>query len=69
MTCSDFVKALKMLICSEKYPVSRANHGYTKKVVTTRWPTIDNLLAEQFSANFDIKYDIEHVRPIIKFRA
>ena len=31
MTCSDFVKALKMLICSEEHPVSRANHGYTKK--------------------------------------
>ena len=26
MTCSDFVNALKMLICSEKYPVSRANY-------------------------------------------
>ena len=32
MTCSDFVNALKMLICSEKHPVSRANYGYTKKV-------------------------------------
>ena len=34
MTCSDFVNALKMLICSEKHPVSRAksaNYGYTKK--------------------------------------
>ena len=29
MTCSDFVNALKMLICS----VSRANYGYTEKVV------------------------------------
>ena len=29
MTCSDFVNALK--ISSEKYPVSRANYGYTKK--------------------------------------
>ena len=26
MTCSDFVNALKMLICSEKHPVSRANY-------------------------------------------
>ena len=33
MTSSDFSKALKMLICSEKHPVSRANHGYNKKVV------------------------------------
>ena len=24
MTCSDFVNALKMLLCSEKHPVSRA---------------------------------------------
>ena len=31
MTCSDFVNALKMLICSEKHPVSRANYGYTKQ--------------------------------------
>ena len=39
MTCSDFVNALKMLICSEKHPVSRANYGYTKKVVIDRWAT------------------------------
>ena len=31
MTSSDVVNALKMLICSEKHPVSRAIHGYTKK--------------------------------------
>ena len=31
MTCSDFVNALKMLICSEKHPVSRTNYGYTKQ--------------------------------------
>ena len=54
MTCSDFVNALKMLICSEKHPVSRANYGYTKKVVIDRWTTIETLSAEQFSANFDI---------------
>ena len=54
MTCSDFVNALKMLICSEKHPVSRANYGYTKKVVIDRWATIKTLSAEQFSANFDI---------------
>ena len=40
MTCSDFVNVLKMLICSEKYHVSRVNYGYTKKVVKDRWATI-----------------------------
>ena len=40
MTCSDFVNALKILICSEKHPVSRDNHGYTKKVVIDRWATM-----------------------------
>ena len=41
MTCSDFVNALKMLICSEHINhVSRANYGYTKKVVIDRWATI-----------------------------
>ena len=33
MICSDFVNAHKMLIFSEKHPVSRANCGYNKKVV------------------------------------
>ena len=37
MTSNDFANALKMLICSEKkQPVSRANYGYTKKVVIHR---------------------------------
>ena len=54
MTCSDFVNALKMLICSEKTPVSRANYGYTNKVVIDIWATIETLSTEQFSANFDI---------------
>ena len=40
MTCSDFVNALKMLICSEKHPVFRANYGYTEKVVIDRWAII-----------------------------
>ena len=66
MTCSDFVNALKMLICSEKHPVSRANYGYTEKLVIDRWATIETLSAEQFSANFDILYDI--LSPIIRFR-
>ena len=39
-TCSDFVNALKILICSEKHLVSRVNDGYTKKVVIDRWATI-----------------------------
>ena len=54
MTFSDFENALKMLICSEKYPVSRANYSYIKKVVIDRWATIETLSAEQLSANFDI---------------
>ena len=30
-----------MIACSsEKHPVSRANYGYTKKVVIDRWATI-----------------------------
>ena len=54
MTCSDFVNPLKMLICTEKHPVSGANHGYTKSVVVDRWLTIETLSAAQFAANFDI---------------
>ena len=54
MTCSDFVHALKMVICSEKHPVSRANHGNTKRMVTDRKPTIESLSSAQFSANFNI---------------
>ena len=53
MTCSDFLNALKMLICSEKHPVSRANYGYTKKVAIDRWATIETLSAEHLSANFE----------------
>ena len=33
MTCSDFVNALKMLICSEKHPVSRANYGFISRTI------------------------------------
>ena len=54
MTCSDFMNALKMLICSEKHPVSRTNYGYINKVVIDRWATIDTLSAEQVSTSFDI---------------
>ena len=45
MTCSDFVNALKMLICSEKHPVSSANYGYTKKMVIYRWVTILDIIS------------------------
>ena len=64
MTCSNFVNALKMLICSEKHPVSRTNYGCTKKVVRDRWASVltgdimssvyATLSAEQLSSNFDI---------------
>ena len=40
MTCSDFVNALKILMCSEEHPVSRDNYDYTEKVVIDRWATI-----------------------------
>ena len=40
MTCSDFVNALKMLVCFEKHPVSRTNYDSTEKVVIDRWATI-----------------------------
>ena len=40
MMCSDFVNALKILMCSEKHPVSKANHCHTKNVVIDRWPTM-----------------------------
>ena len=66
ITWSDFVNVLRMLICWEKHPVSRANYGYTKKVITDGWPTIETLSAEQFSASFDILYNI--LSPIIRFR-
>ena len=34
------VQLITMLIYCEKRPVSRDNHGHTKKVGTNRWPTI-----------------------------
>ena len=37
MTFSDFVNALQVLLCFEKHPVSRANHGYAKNMVVDRW--------------------------------
>ena len=45
MTCSDFVNLIKMLTCSEKHPVSGANHGYTEKVVIDRWPTMRDFIS------------------------
>ena len=52
MTCSDFVHALKMLICSEKHPVSRANYGYTKQVVIDRWATIRDFISTTIFCKF-----------------
>ena len=52
MTCSDFVNALKMLICSEKHPVSRANYSYTKKVVRDRWATIGDFISRTIFCKF-----------------
>ena len=52
MTCSDFVNALKMLICSEKHPVSRANYGYTEKVVIDRWATILDFIGRTIFCKF-----------------
>ena len=41
MTCRDFVNPLKTLLCSEKHPVSGANHGYTiQNRNGNRWRTI-----------------------------
>ena len=45
MPCSDFVNPLKILIHSEKHPVSGAVSGYTKKVVIDRWPTIGDFIS------------------------
>ena len=52
MTCSDFVNALKMLICSEKHPVSRANYGYTEKVVIDRWAIIRDFISRIIVCKF-----------------
>ena len=52
MTCSDSVNALKMLICSEKHPVSRTNYGYTKTVVIDRWPTIRVFISSTIFCKF-----------------
>ena len=52
MTCSDFVNTLKMLICSEKNPVSRANYGYTKKVVIDRWAPIWDFISRTIFYKF-----------------
>ena len=39
MTYGHLMNAQEMWKCSEKHPVSRANNGNTKKVVTARWST------------------------------
>ena len=46
MTCSDFVNVLKMLICS------RANYGYTIKVVIDRWATISDFISRTIFCKF-----------------
>ena len=51
MTCGDFVHALKML-CSEKHPVSRANHGHTQKMVTDRRPTLRDFISSTIFCKF-----------------
>ena len=52
MTCSNFVNALKMLICSEKHLVSRANYGYTKNVVIDRWAIILDFISRIIFCKF-----------------
>ena len=52
MTCSDFVNALKMLICSEKHPGPRANYGYTKTVIIDRWATILDFISRTIFCKF-----------------
>ena len=52
MTCGDFVHALKMLICSEKHPVSSANYGYTIKVATYSGPTITDFISSTIFCKF-----------------
>ena len=49
MTGSDFVNALKMLISSEKHPVSRDNYGYSKK---DRWATIRDFICRIIFCKF-----------------
>ena len=53
MTFSDFVNALKMLICSEKTPYFFSyNYGYPKKVVIDRWPTIKDFITRIIFCKF-----------------
>ena len=52
MMCRDFVNPLKMLLCSEKHPVSGANHGYTKKVVIDRWSLIQDFISSTIFCKF-----------------
>ena len=54
MKCSDFVNALKMLICSEKHPVSGAKYGYANKWYQINGQLYETLSAAQFDANFNI---------------
>ena len=58
MAYGFFMNALGMWIYSKKKLVSRANNGNTKKVVIARCLTRETLSVEQFSTNFDIKYNM-----------
>ena len=52
MTCSDLVNALKIVICSEKHPVSRDIYGYTKKVLIDGWATIQDFISRTIFCKF-----------------
>ena len=66
MTCSDCVKDLKMLTCSEKHPVSRDIYGYTKNVVIDRWLTISDFISRTIFCNF--LYIVDILSLIIRLR-
>ena len=63
MTCSDFVNALKMLICSEKHPVFRANYGYTKEVVINK-----KIISAQLRKNAVFRVKTEVTEDLVKVR-
>ena len=56
MTCSDFVNAFKMLMCSEKHLFLELTIAiaYTKYVAIDRWPNICDFISSSFFfANLD----------------
>ena len=52
MTYGHFMNAQEMWKCSEKYPVSRANNGHTKKVVIARWSSKWNFVCKTIFYKF-----------------